>query len=186
MGRCNPVGLRLKVASQWPSTLSHPLLSAYLMHLFQHHSPTPPSIRSSTSGGVWVNMTVLEDPKAPLPLAAHPKVQDPLLDWTGGGVQDREAVRTSYGKVEGRLFTMARQHHHFRDVFAGRAPAFLEREEATYAQLVSLYARQPVSLRLNVIRNPLLSAQVCADVVGKSLGRGANLARVHKSLLASL
>jgi hypothetical protein len=76
--RINPLSLRLKTLTNWPSNVRHPFLTKYIQHIFQDYNIAQPSIRSSTNG-IWINLTVLENPSKPI--TSHPKYKNPVLDF---------------------------------------------------------------------------------------------------------
>ncbi|KAJ1568002.1 hypothetical protein HK405_003969, partial [Cladochytrium tenue] len=67
-GRTNPIALRLRGLINWPSNVRHPLLAAYVEHLFQGLAIAPPAVRASTTG-VWINVTVFTPPRVRAALA---------------------------------------------------------------------------------------------------------------------
>jgi hypothetical protein len=59
-------------------------------------------------------------------------------------------------------------------------------ESRAVLEALQFYRDSDVHLRVNVIRNPLLSADVCAQFLAKGLSRDVPLPKLYKNLLSKL
>ncbi|TPX64842.1 hypothetical protein SpCBS45565_g05612 [Spizellomyces sp. 'palustris'] len=181
MGRTNPLALRLRGVVNWPGNVRHQLLADYVKHIFQHNVISEPHIRASTSG-IWINLTVLEQTKSDHQPTSHPRVQNPTIDFRN--VRPLEAL----GRLERRVDKLAKGNHYFKDIFKGNATTPLEALGAEQDPLASLqiYRDSPIHLKVNVVKNPLLDAQVCAHYVAKHLANNRPMNKIYKQLLTKI
>ncbi|KAI8917465.1 hypothetical protein BC831DRAFT_484685 [Entophlyctis helioformis] len=179
--RMNPVALRLKGMMNWPSNVSHPFLQQYLKHVFQQSICGTPGIRSSTTG-VWANVTLLAT--AGYDPMSHPLVsQSPSLDFRAAKVED------ALGRLETRTRNRTTRHTFYKSLFLDVQPKSLAaalggNDEPLKA--LQIYRDTPIVLKINIIRNPLLNAEIMAEHVARSLNSGKSLARVYKEYLTKL
>ncbi|KAI9013229.1 hypothetical protein BC832DRAFT_549083 [Gaertneriomyces semiglobifer] len=183
MGRTNPLALRLRGVLNWPSNVRHQLLTNYVKHIFQHTVHGEPHIRASTTG-IWVNFTVLA-PKSESsethPLR-HPKVENPTIDFRNA------QPLLAPGREERRVKSLANRHKYFKDVLNGLDKSQLEALGADVdpQTAMQIFKDTPVHLKINIITNPLMDAQVCAHYVAKCLSDNKPISKVYKTLLANL
>ncbi|KAJ3330727.1 hypothetical protein HDU76_004988 [Blyttiomyces sp. JEL0837] len=210
-GRTNPIALRLKGLMNWPSNVRHPFLATYIRHIFQGHIISEPGIRSSTSG-IWINVTVFSsDIKK---LESHPKVNDPVLDFS------RTKIADALGRAERRIADMSSpfsKNIYMKNLFEGMPKTTIQRpvpgnrpaagEEATSTEMESfeavspllaraqqdgalealqLYRDVPIHLQINVIKNPILNAEIMARFIAKQLAANKPLPRLYKTMLNKL
>lgn len=169
--RTNPLGLRVGHLINWHSDISHPFLSKYLKHIFQHYVTNTPAIRASTSG-IWVNLTILKDKQDP---NDHPRVKNPVLDFRSCDVQK------ALGYYEKRTRSLAGSHYYYKTIF----------KNVEYKNLMEMFKPHealqlpdaPVHLKINVIENPLYNADICAQQVASQLKEGVLLSKIFKSML---
>ncbi|TPX37177.1 hypothetical protein SmJEL517_g00796 [Synchytrium microbalum] len=181
--RTNPLGLRLRTLLNWPSSVRHPFLSAYIRHIFQSYLVAEPGIRSSTSG-IWVNVTLL-DPTGNLP--AHPKANR-MLQFKNVDLS------TVLGRFERKIWGVRQFHPYYSKIvpeanvhhLSPQLPVEASSTIPPTLQALQIYRDTPIHLRMNVITNPLLNAEILAQYVAKSCQRGKQLARVHRELLEKL
>nr|KAJ3398314.1 hypothetical protein HK105_005198 [Polyrhizophydium stewartii] len=178
--RMNPLALRLKNQLSWPSNVYHPMLKDYIRHVFQHSITGTPGIRASTTG-VWVNVTLFAaDGKHPLD---HPLVKEPTLDFKSA------EVLQAPGRLEKRTAGRAARHSTYKPVFAQISPKSIAEAlgGATNAnQALHIHHNKPINLKINIISNPLLNAEVLAQYVARSMNNGKQLATIQRSLLQRL
>ncbi|KAJ3044305.1 hypothetical protein HDV00_002625 [Rhizophlyctis rosea] len=192
--RTHPLSLRLRMLINWPSNVRHPFLAKYIKHIFQQHLIGEPGIRASTTG-IWVNVTVL-DQLGNQPVKNHPRVQEPVLNLRDYKLSD------ALGRFEKRGKTLATASNlYYRDVF--RDVPYKSLAEALAAPdpvtgkpqggagtgtlaALHIYKDVPVHLKVNIIKNPLLNAQVLADYIAKTMSEGRPLSRIHKQLLSKM
>ncbi|TPX40256.1 hypothetical protein SeMB42_g00247 [Synchytrium endobioticum] len=190
--RTNPLSLRLRTLINWPSSVRHPFLASYIRHIFQHYLTSPPGIRSSTNG-IWVNLTVLD---TSLDAASsiigscryHPKA--------GKALQFRNVDLTSVlGRFERKVLGARKWHQYYSKLMPDAnahhvVPQMLLSPSAkdipATLQALQIYRDCPIHLRMNVITNPLLNADILAQYVARHCSRGRPLARVYKDLLEKL
>ncbi|KAJ3165308.1 hypothetical protein HK101_000246 [Irineochytrium annulatum] len=202
--RSNPLALRLPSLLSWPSNVRHPLLSQYIKHIFQPHLVAEPGIRASTTH-IWCNVTLHGDAQK---IFDHPRYKNRLLDFT------HVDVGKCLGRAELRFAECASDscgtgyyRELFKDVekssitrlkydaasdamvehtFEGTSPTVARaRTEGTLGAL-RIYRDRPIQLIINVISNPVLSADVMAQYVAGELREGKQLARVYKGLLGKI
>ena len=176
MGRTNPLSLRVGGLINWPSTISHPFLVNYIRHIFQESLIGEPGIRSSPKE-LYVNLTILGDS-----ITSHPKFRDPFLSF-----KDVD-LNSSLSRLESRLQKLTVGHYYFKDLFKDIPKTLIEANQLKYGNqgALQLFTDKPVHLRINVIKNPLLNAEVCADWVARSLKQDKSLALIYKQLLANM
>lgn len=208
MGRTNGLALRLKGLLNWPSNIRHQFLSKYIKHVFQQHIVAEPGIRASTTG-IWVNVTLLEQKGGEaIEAKQNQLIMDPVLDlkeysiWGKEKASEEEAgYDFMYGRNELRVrnllhggrarpteSTIAKPHF-FYGRLSKNAP--LNQMEALglredFARALQIYKDTPIHLRINVIKNPLLNADVLAQFVAQELSRGVPLPKLHKGLLTKI
>ncbi|KAJ3018794.1 hypothetical protein HKX48_002611, partial [Thoreauomyces humboldtii] len=178
MGRTNPIALRLRGLVNWPGNVRHQLLSDYVKHIFQHTITSEPHVRASTTG-IWVNVSVLKSDS----LAHHPKLTtDPTIDFRN--VRPLQAL----GRVDRRVDKLASQHLYFRDIFKGKTKNPLQALGAKDDPLPALHIHRdtPIHLKVNVISNPLLDAQVCAHYIANGLKANKPMSKIYKTLLSKM
>ncbi|KAJ3069956.1 hypothetical protein HDU98_006972 [Podochytrium sp. JEL0797] len=201
MGRTNPLALRLRGLVNWPSNVRHPLLSSYIKHIFQDALVAEPGIRASTTG-LWVNVTVYSDSHTQL--MQHPKIS--------GSVSDRAVnfssvkVLEALGRGEKRISELsgsASKNEYHKSLFAsvpatkmikertaseytGTSPLLARAEKEGVLEALQVYRNVPIHLQVNVIRNPILNAEILAQYVAGQLEAGKQLPRVYKQVLGKL
>jgi hypothetical protein len=173
--RSNPLSLRLKGLTNWPSNVQHPFLQQYCKHLFQHSLVATPHIRASTNQ-IWINLTILN------PDSSHPKLKNQTLDFRGANLLD------AVGDLEKRIRTLTHNHPYYRSMFKGIQPKSLLEAGILSGvnDALQLYRDTPISLKINVISNPLLNAEIMAQDVAKQLNSNAPLSKVFKQYLKSM
>lgn len=167
-----------------------------------------PGIRASTSG-IWVNVTLLEQRGGEaIEAKRNPLIMDPVLDmkeYTDWGKEKAAEEESGFDFIYGRNELRVRNLLHGArarptekqigkpHVFYGRLSknAPLNQMEALglrddFARALQIYKDTPIHLRLNVIKNPLLNADVLAQFVAQELSRGVPLPKLHKSLLMKI
>ncbi|KAI8823969.1 uncharacterized protein EV422DRAFT_576470 [Fimicolochytrium jonesii] len=181
MGRTNPLALRLRTTLNWPSSVRHPLLASYISHIFQTSLASTPAIRASTSG-IWVNITILSPQNQQQP--PHPLLTSPpaALDLRNSN------PLAALGKIDRRVTKASRQHVYFRDVFRNKAKNPVQALGGSEDPLraLAVYRDTPVHVKVNVITNPLLNAQVCAAFIARELNRNKTMPRIYKGLLGKM
>ncbi|KAI8589404.1 hypothetical protein BDZ88DRAFT_396021 [Geranomyces variabilis] len=177
MGRTNPLALRLRGLVNWPGNVRHQLLSNYVKHLFQHTAVSEPHVRASTVG-IWINVSVLSHPS----LKSHPTIADPVLDFRNS--KPLQAL----GRVDRRVDKLAKTHFYYRDLFKGLGKNPVEALGGKDDPLTALaiYRDTPINLRVNVVSNPLLDAQVCANYIVKQLEKGKPMNKIYRDLLTNM
>eukprot|EP00842_Homolaphlyctis_polyrhiza_P003025 jgi/Hompol1/3723/HPOL_003338-RA len=198
----NPLALRVKGMMNWPSNVRHPLLTEYLKHIFQHSIVGAPAIRASTTR-IWANVTLLATPKYD-PQREHPLLRNapttrlpthgasqtsstlvkiPLLNFSGAEVE------AAPGRLERRTIGRSTKHKFYKPMFGDGTPssmiAALGGNTNPLAAL-HIYRNTPIELHVNVIRNPLLRADIMAEYVARSLNSGSTLPRMYKEFIAKL
>ncbi|KAI8608882.1 hypothetical protein BC830DRAFT_1153441 [Chytriomyces sp. MP71] len=195
--RTNPLSLRVRGLLNWGSSVRHPLLSAYVRHVFQGHSVSVLGIRASTSG-LFVNATVLGDAS----LSAHPKLSDPSLRFDsvkvvdalgrgerriaefGGSESKNEYHKMLWDQSGVRRTQLVKERT--QAAYQGSSPLLARAQEDGVLDALHIYRNYPIHLQINVIKNPILNADVLAQYVAKQLKSGAPLPKVYKSLLGKL
>ncbi|KAJ3088782.1 hypothetical protein HK102_007928 [Quaeritorhiza haematococci] len=206
MGRTNPIALRIKGLLNWPSNVRHPFLSAYIKHIFQDYIVGEPGIRCSTSG-IWVNVTLFNH-KNTRSIEDHPIFKSPLLDFR------KVKVDKALGRFETRIHNLFRgksieeggevvgkkEAHPYYGPLTKSAPNFplaaaLEKRPTDAGQenlmrALQIYSRSgtgevpPVHLKINVVSNPLQSADILAQYVAREMTENDRaLPRIYKTLL---
>ncbi|KAJ3396390.1 hypothetical protein HDU92_003232 [Lobulomyces angularis] len=202
MGRTNPVSNRLKNLINWPGDVRHPFISKYIKHIFQHYIVGEPGIRSSTTG-IWVNVTVLQ--LEGMNASNHPKVKKPVLDFSRHRFEEsifgRNELRTKnllHGvpKVTASGRTMyktddkgnptkevdRRMHHYYGRLTELKTPPANLLEalggKEKLVEALGIYRDKPINLKVNVISNPILNANILAKYVASEMGKGISLSRV--------
>ncbi|KAJ3318570.1 hypothetical protein HDV06_003003 [Boothiomyces sp. JEL0866] len=178
--RTNPFSLRLRGLINWPSNVSHPWLQSYIRHIFQHSFVAIPQIRSSTSG-IWVNVTLLQTEEHPL--NQHPKVIENVLDFRGANLQK------AAGRLETRTRKLTHKHSYFAPVFAkikNKSLIAAASRDGTPNEVLQIYRDAPIHLKINIINNPLLSADIASQHVASALKMGVPISRIFKTYLQKL
>jgi hypothetical protein len=173
--RTNPLSRRLKGMMNWPSTVQHPFLQNYVKHIFQNSLCATPHIRASTNH-IWINVTLFNpDPN-------HPKLKDKELDFQGANLLD------AVGRMEDRIRTLTHQHPFYRNIFKGVQPKSLIEAglQGGVNEALQIYRDTPISLKINVISNPLLNAEIMAQDVAHQLKNNTPLAKVFKHYLKNM
>ena len=181
--RANPLALRLKSVMNWPSNVSHPLLQQYVRHIFQHSLVATPQIRASTSQ-IWINVTLFEiDSNNPLKL--HPKVKQPVLDFH---LNPQLNLKKASSRMEQRMKSLTNSHPFYKPIFK-RIP-YKDLVEASLvsgtSEALQIYKRIPIKLKINIIKNPLLNAEIMAKHCANALQKGVPLQRIFKTYLKSM
>ncbi|KAI9349298.1 hypothetical protein DFJ73DRAFT_625555 [Zopfochytrium polystomum] len=196
-GRTNPIALRLRGLLNWPSNVRHPVLAAYVQHIFQNHIVATPGIRASTTG-IWINS---------IPPALHPKIAHPVLDFTSVRVRDalgRNEARiaemsSGFGKNEylGPLLRSTgapvvenvprrRNFGAESEPFEAVSPLLVAEARGGPWEALRIYRETPIHLQINVIMNPVLNAEVMAKYIAKELALNKPLPRIYKTILSRL
>ncbi|KAJ3301964.1 hypothetical protein HDV03_005538 [Kappamyces sp. JEL0829] len=182
--RSNPLGNRVGRMINWPSNVNHPALSSYIKHIFQDCLVASPGIRSSTTG-MWINVTLLPTTLPPSEMShySHPKISNPQLDFRGA------VLEKAAGRLEWRTKKLAKGHHFykalFQDVSFKSLLAAGERNDKVHEAL-QIYRDTPIHLRVNVITNPLLNADIMAQQIAHAVKNEVPVAKIFKSYLKSM
>ena len=188
--RTNPLSLRVGRLLNWPSNVTSPFLSSYVKHIFQGLLVSEPGLRATATGEITVNVTVFGQGAD-----GHPRILNPALDFSSLSLPE------ALGRMETRIENMTSKHHYFKDVFASSSAGSLAQETerrfgtlgaiGIFPQQFSLASgstqKQPiVNLKVNVIRNPFLNADIMAQYIARRLENGDSLGRVYRELLANM
>ncbi|KAJ3289669.1 hypothetical protein BCR33DRAFT_716255 [Rhizoclosmatium globosum] len=202
MGRTHPLSLRLRGLINWPSNVRHPVLASYVRHIFQNQLVAEPGIRASTTG-LWVNVTVFGEDHSKL--LQHPKI-------SGSSPEQRSinfssvSIVDALGRGERRISELAgskskKEFHKalFKDVpqtelvkertqekYNGTSPLLARAQKDGVLDALQVYRDVPIHLQVNIIRNPILNAEILAQYVAKQLSQNKQLPRIYKSLLGKL
>ncbi|KAJ3057020.1 hypothetical protein HK097_001504 [Rhizophlyctis rosea] len=192
--RTNALALRVHKLIHWPSNVRHYFLTNYVKHIFQHQLVGEPGIRASTNG-IWINVTLLNQSGAQN-VNEHPRVLDPVLE-----LRDYKIDETQLGRWDAKMSQKAQYHKYYKNAFANvpiksLVQAMNEPDPVTgkpkggaattTLAALQIYKDVPIHLKINIIKNPLMNAQVCADYIAKQMEAGRPLSRVYKSLLSKL
>ncbi len=170
MGRTPAIALRLKELVNWPSNVRHPFLSQYVKHIFQDYTINEPQIRSST-GGIWINVTMLEGKN-------HPKIGN-VLDFSN--TKPEEAL----GRLEKRIRSAFAKN--FKNMNLPNSLLEARKANENPLEALDIYRTTPIHMRVNIVKNPLMDAQLCANFVAKTLQKDEKmLPRLFKSLSSSI
>jgi hypothetical protein len=175
MGRTPAIALRLKGLVNWPSNVRHPFLIQYVKHIFQDYTISEPQIRSST-GGIWINVTMLEGAEP------HPKAGK-FLDFSNTKPEDAP------GRLEKRIRSAFNNISYFKTMKQDFPSSLLEARKANENPMAALdiHRTTPIHLRVNVVKNPLMDAQLCANFVAKTLRKDERIMpRLFKALSESI
>ncbi|TPX61860.1 hypothetical protein PhCBS80983_g00869 [Powellomyces hirtus] len=178
MGRTNPLALRLRGLVNWPGNVRHQLLSDYVQHIFQHTLTSTPHVRASTTG-IWINLTVLDTPT----LQTHPRLHNPTIDFRN--VRPLDAL----GRTDRTVDRLAKRHFYYKHLFKDshtKNPLMALGAEQDPLPALHIYRDTPIHLKVNVISNPLLDAQICAHYIAKNLSNNKPMAKIYKDLLAKM
>ena len=194
--RTNALSLRVHKLTHWPSNVRHQFLTNYVKHIFQHQLVGEPGIRASTTG-IWINVTLFNQNQPGLPsVNEHPRVSDPVLN-----LRDYKIDETQLGRWDAKMSTKAQYHYFYKNAFADVPIKSLVQAmnqpdpvtgkpkggaATTTLAALQIYKDMPIHLKINIIKNPLMNAQVCADYVAKHMETGKPLSRIYKSLLSKL
>ncbi|KAJ3217461.1 hypothetical protein HDU67_007931 [Dinochytrium kinnereticum] len=201
MVRSNPIALRLRGLLNWPSNVRHPVLSAYIKHIFQDFIVAEPGIRSSTTG-LWANVTLFGDETK---ILKHPRLKNPTLDFSNSKIDkalgraelrianlsasDKNAFlnslfkdlpKTSVTRTKGIGATLT------SDKIMATSPTVHRATEEGVLDALRIYRNTPVHLQINVINNPILNADVMAQYIAKQLALNRPLPRIYKTILQRL
>jgi hypothetical protein len=175
--RTNPLSLRVGGLLNWPTNTPSPFLSSYIKHIFQDYFIAEPGIRSSTKG-IWVNVTLFGNKEK---VQNHPKVLSPTLNFQNAQLQE------ALGRLETRVNNLTQGHYYFKNIFDSvDAKSLVEARQKEFGNLGALGIfndNQPIHLKVNVISNPLLNAQILADYTAKSMKDGKSLPFIYKEVL---
>ncbi|KAJ3406798.1 hypothetical protein HDV05_005825 [Chytridiales sp. JEL 0842] len=210
VGRTNPISLRLRGLLNWPSNVRHPFLSNYIKHIFQQHIVAEPGIRASTTG-IWINVTVFGNVDGKL--LEHPKIKDPVLEF--GRVKIERALGKAERRIA-EISGPSSKNVYLKNLFEGlpttpvpKRPigeaalqpkdpnATVETYDAVSPLLnraksdgtleaLQIYRNTPIHLQINIIKNPMLNADVMAQYIASQLKSGKNLTRIYKTMLQKL
>ncbi|KAJ3129635.1 hypothetical protein HK098_000786 [Nowakowskiella sp. JEL0407] len=191
MGRTNPVGVRIKHLSNWPSNVRHPFLTKYVKHVFQNFIIGEPHIRASTNR-IQVNLTVFE-PKDDFFLKSHPFVKPTASGPKRLSFREYD-LEHSLGRFETRIKNLSDpkiDHFYYRGLFANASPSPLAAiQGGTYdgdvLKALQIFKDLDITFNVNVVKNPLLSASVFAEHVSRFLRRGNKLPRYYATLLRNM
>lgn len=178
--RTNPLAVRIKSLMNWPSDVSHPFLQQYIKHIFQHSLVATPHIRSSTTG-LWVNVTLMQ--QGSKPIESHPKFKNPVLDFRGAD------LTKALGRMEFRTQGLTKSHFYYRDLFKDVDKKTLTAfglSNANVNEALQIYRDTAINLKINVINNPLLNAEIMAQDIAHSLKKNVPLSRVFKTYLKKM
>ncbi|KAI9327001.1 hypothetical protein BDR26DRAFT_924123 [Obelidium mucronatum] len=198
MGRSNPLALRLRGLINWPSNVRHPLLASYVRHIFQEHLVGEPGIRASTTG-LWVNVTIFAENYDRL--LEHPKLQNGALSFSSVNIASalgRSEQRITEITAEGSKVPF--QQALFKNVqprveltkertqakYTGTSPLVARAEQDGVLEALKIYRDTPIHLQVNVIRNPILNAEILAQYVANQLAANQQLPRIYKNILQKL
>jgi hypothetical protein len=181
--RTNPLSLRVGGLLNWPSNVFSPFLNQYLKHCFQGALMSTPGLRSSTQG-LWINLTVYG------PLAKtkdHPLARNPQLSHLTQSADLSQAL----GRLETRLQNLSTGHHYFKDIFSPvPSKSLVEAGLSEFGPLgtlgLFLKENKKIHLRVNVVSNPLLNAEVLAQYTAHHLKEGKSLGSVYRELLQKM
>lgn len=186
--RTNPLALRLQHLINWPSNIRHPFLSAYVKHIFQDYLIAEPGIRSSTNG-IWINLTVFKRQTDRVPIEQHPKFLDRKLDFDKVQRKVEEGKADVRGLEDKKIGKLKAFHPYFNALYAGDdegKPSGHRTSTPISDPAIPYLPRGPIHLRFNVITNPLLNAQICAQYAVEQLKKGRNLQAVVKGISAKM
>jgi hypothetical protein len=185
-------------------------LSSYIRHIFQDHIVAEPGIRASTTG-IWINVTVFgfSDRK----LLEHPKIKDPVLDFTR--VKIEEALGRAERRIA-EISGPSSKNIYLKNLLEGLPKASVPKRPIGEAALepkdpnasvetydavspllnraksdgilesLQIYRDTPIHLQINVIKNPILNAEVMAQFVALQLKDNKQLPRIYKAMLQKL
>lgn len=212
--KTHSLALRVKHLINWPSNIRHPFLTRYIKHVFQGFIIAEPAIRSSANG-VWINLTVLardgydsanrEYSREPVSLEKHPLYVKPELDFKDANF---EAAKGKMAKLIGELQSWHRYYKTLEPksdpVFTkDRKPSLLTLLTPSYMMLntdmaakrlplahnykeMQLYFEKPIHIKYNVVRNPLINAEILAKYVAEQMGRGRSVLALKSNLIQRL
>lgn len=130
--------------------------------------------------------------------AGHPRIHNPKLDFSS------LSLPKALGRMETRIENLTSQHHYFKDVFAAsQSNSLVQETERRFGTLGAIgifpqqfslasssgsNAQRPpvVNLKVNVIKNPFLNADIMAQYIARRLENGDSLGRVYRELLANM
>ncbi|RKP02655.1 hypothetical protein CXG81DRAFT_24710 [Caulochytrium protostelioides] len=182
MARTPAISLRLKYLINWPSNVRHPFLDQYLRHVFQNTLMATPGIRS-TPDRIYVNLTLLKTDET----ARHP-----LLCNGGAEIDFKQAMLKGVrGRMERRVCHLARSRF---GMDSNSGPLLMRHKTMIDARLESgnpqtvldIYRDHGITLRANMISNPLLNAEIAAQYVARNLRDRVSIATVWKNLLKQM
>ena len=167
----------------WPSNVSHPFLQQYVSHIFQHALVGTPGIRASTSQ-IWINVTLFQI-SSQNSIRDHPKVKNPVLDFH---LNPKLNLKKSLGRLETRTRSLTSSHPFYKPIFKQIPYKDLVEAglEGGNEAALQIYKNIPIKLKINIISNPLLNAEIMAKHVAGALQKGVPLARVFKTYLKSM
>ncbi|KAI8894558.1 hypothetical protein BC833DRAFT_530464 [Globomyces pollinis-pini] len=177
--RSNPLAVRIKGLLNWPSNVSHPFLADYVKHMFQSTLVAAPHIRASTSG-IWINVTLLKSDD----ILSHPKLS-PLnqkLDFT------KSDLKSVPGRLEKRTRMLAK-HQDFKPMFKQIDSKTLIAaclQNGANNEALQIYRNTDIYLKINMISNPLLNADIMSQYIAHALSKRVNPQVLYRNILQSL
>jgi hypothetical protein len=97
-------------------------------------------------------------------------------------------LKKAFDRIESRQQNLVYFHEYYRKEFKGlRYKTLIEaaQKQGTLAGL-QIFRDCDIDLNVNVIKNPLLSAEIMAKVTADAMENGVPLSRVFKSFLKSM
>ncbi|KAJ3129504.1 hypothetical protein HK100_008583 [Physocladia obscura] len=205
MGRTNPLGLRVSRLINWRSSVRQPFLTDYVRHVFQQSLVGTPGIRASTTG-LWVNITILQSD------TTNPN-KHPLLTQENPALSGFASVKISevLGRDELRIGQLANKlpfhtnlwkNVHKETVSVSKTLAGANTPESKEVEISSpliarahaegplaalkIFRDTPIHLQINLIRNPILDAEIMAQYVAGQIKKGVQLPRLQKNIMSKL
>lgn len=120
--------------------------------------------------------------------APHPKISEPIIDFKGMD------VLSALGKFEERTRILSNHHVYFSKTFKGVKFRTLAASTASEnhsnlksinqnLQALHIYKDCPINLRINVVSNPLMNAEILAQYVARKSQHRGKLPKIFQELV---
>ena len=180
----NEPGIRSSTTKIW---INMTILATPLPRLVKKVEVDPSKFKKTLSSPpqVEIEPVVYKD----IPAEMHPKITDPVLRF--------QSVKLSeaYGLVESRiknLFSTApegqKDPSYFYQIAKNAPSSMLEMNNQAESPMEALqiYRDVPIHLKVNIITNPMLNADILAQYIARNMDRNLQPAAIYRSLLKSL
>lgn len=128
-------------------------------------------------------------------LSGHPLFQKPILNFHNvqlvnalGPIDARIRLMMDGTDPERKKKDLREGHFYFKPLSEGSAKSLMEAKDCVEDPLKALqiYSDKPIHLRINVVENPLMNAQILADFIARSLKENDRaLPKIFKQLIAN-